>query len=59
MTEDTMQAAWKDIAEMLQRMERKDVQHATELKALQDMYQTERNVINRRKAAATGHVAGN
>ena len=49
MTEDTMQAAWKDITERLQRMERKEVQHATEMK----------DAINVRQAVATGHVAGN
>ena len=59
MTEDTMQPAWKDITERLQRMERKEVQHATERKDLQDMYQLERNTINSRQAAATGKVAGN
>ena len=40
-------------------MERKEVHHATKMKDLQDMYQTERNMINLRQAAATGHVAGN
>ena len=35
------------------------MQHATEMKALQDTYQTERNVITARLANATGHVAGN
>ena len=40
-------------------MERKEVQHATEMKSLQDMYQMEINVINARKAAATRHVTGN
>ena len=59
MTEDTMQAAWKDITERLQRMERKEVQHATKVKVLQDMYQKERNSMNPRQAAATGHAAGN
>ena len=39
--------------------ERKEVQQATKMKDLQDMYQTERNAINARQAAATGHVAGN
>ena len=57
MTEDTMQATWKDITERLQRMERKEVQHATEMKDLKDMYQTERNKINARQAAATGQWA--
>ena len=36
MPEETMQAAWKDITERLQRMERKEVQHAPEMKALQE-----------------------
>ena len=53
------EAAWKDITERLQRMERKEVQHATKVKVLQDMYQTERNSMNPRQAAATGHAAGN
>ena len=34
------------------------MQHATQMKDLKDMYQTERNVINVRQAVATGHVAG-
>ena len=36
-------------------MERKELQHATERKELQDMYQTERNT---RQAPATRYVAG-
>ena len=44
MTEDTMQAAWKDITDRLQRMERKELQQAADMKELQDLYQTEKNV---------------
>ena len=58
MTEDTMQAAWKDITERLQRMERKELQQAADMKELQDLYQTEKNVNNARQAAATRQVAG-
>ena len=58
MMEDTMQSAWIDITERLQRMERKELQHAADMKELQDLYQTEKNANNARQAAATGLVAG-
>ena len=36
-------------------MERKEAQHTTEMKAMQDMYQMERNKNDTRIVAATGH----
>ena len=57
MTEDTMQAAWKDVIERLQRMERNAVQHATKIKNLQDMYQKKGNKKNARRASAIRYIA--
>ena len=53
-----MQAASKDITDTLQRMARKEVQYATQMKTLQDMYQMERKENNARKASTTGHIGG-
>ena len=58
MTEDTMQAAWKDITDRLQRMERKELQKAADMKELQDLYQTEKNANNARQACSWNSGTG-